>query len=207
MKHMKHDMILSPSGWRKVFASSGDEKDTFPDIGEKNRIIAALAADTFADYILAKRQTPAIILGIDTRPTGPQIADTMLRVFMARRIAVSYAGIIAAPEIMAYAHTADAFVYISASHNPIGHNGIKFGLNDGGVLSAEENASLIRAFEAKCDENNAGERITEVMSKCSEIDLARRQRFRGRTSCRNRTNSSPSCARSSRKTRSGSSAT
>lgn len=171
MKHMKHDMILSPSGWRKVFASSGDEKDTFPDIGEKNRIIAALAADTFADYILAKRQNPAIILGIDTRPTGPQIADTMLRVFMARRIAVSYAGIIAAPEIMAYAHTADAFVYISASHNPIGHNGIKFGLNDGGVLSAEENASLIRAFEAKCEENNAGERITEVMSKCSEIDL------------------------------------
>ena len=72
---------------------------------------------------------------MDTRPTGPAIAETMLRVFLAKKIAVSYTGIIASPEIMVYAHSADGFVYISASHNPIGYNGIKFGLNDGGVLN------------------------------------------------------------------------
>ena len=38
---------------------------------------------------------------------------------------------------MAASHRYDGFFYISASHNPIGHNGYKFGVN-GGVLSKEE---------------------------------------------------------------------
>lgn len=164
-------MILSASGWRKVFAESGDENDAFPDIGETNRTLAALAADTFADYILEKKQNPAVVLGIDTRPTGPQIAEIMIRVLMARKIAVSYAGIIAAPEIMAYSRTSDAFVYISASHNPIGHNGIKFGLNDGGVLGGEESKKLISAFEAKCSNDAACESVRETALKCSDADL------------------------------------
>ena len=168
---MKHNMILSASGWRKVFAESGDENDSFPTISEQDRILSSIAAEVFADFILDRKRTPSIILGIDTRPTGPQIAYAMLRIFMAKRIAVSYAGIIAAPEIMAYAHTADAFVYISASHNPIGHNGIKFGLNDGGVLKPEENARLIAEFEKRCDQIGIEEHIQELSEKCSDIDL------------------------------------
>jgi phosphoglucomutase len=41
---------------------------------------------------------------------------------------------------------AAGFIYVSASHNPIGHNGLKFGLTDGGVLQGVEMAALIRAF-------------------------------------------------------------
>ena len=168
---MEHDMILSASGWRKVFAESGDENDIFPDIGNRNRVIAALAAEAFSDYILDKIHSPSVILGIDSRPTGPQIAETMIRVLMAKKIAVSYTGIIAAPQIMAYAHTADAFVYISASHNPIGHNGIKFGLNDGSVLSAEENRKIAEIFKKKCALLNAEDHATNLMAKCPDNDL------------------------------------
>lgn len=164
-------MILSASGWRKVFASSGNENDSFPDIGDENRNLASIAANTFADYILEKKQNPIIILGIDTRPTGPLIADAMLRIFMARKIAVSYAGIIAAPEIMSYARTADGFVYVSASHNPIGYNGIKFGLNDGGVLNAEENTKLVAEFEKRCNSQNIVDETMELIKNCSDIDL------------------------------------
>ncbi|MBR4630832.1 MAG: phosphoglucomutase [Treponema sp.] len=164
-------MILSASGWRKVFAESGDENDNFPMISEDDKLIASIAASVFADFILDKKRNPAVILGIDTRPTGPQIADAMLRIFMAKKIAVSYAGIIAAPEIMAYAHTADGFVYISASHNPIGHNGIKFGLNDGGVLKPEENAKLIAEFEKRCAQDDIEEHMQELWQKCSDVDL------------------------------------
>ena len=164
-------MITSASGWRKVFAVSGDESDTTTDIGHDNTIIAALAADTFADYITKKSAIPSVILGIDTRPTGPQIADTVMRVLMARKIAVSYAGIIPAPEIMAYAHTADAFIYISASHNPIGHNGIKFGLNEGGVLDAKENAILVEAFNKKCNSEEAIANVQGLMESCQDEDL------------------------------------
>lgn len=168
---MEHNMITSASGWRKVFAESGEAEDTNGEIGETNRVIAALAAETFADYILSKKESPFIILGIDTRPTGPAIADTMLRVFTAKKIAVSYTGIIASPEIMVYAHTADAFVYISASHNPIGYNGIKFGLNDGGVLPGSENSKLVSEFEKKCARPDAEEYARQLTRSCSEVDL------------------------------------
>ena len=164
-------MITSASGWRKVFAESGDENDTNGEIGAKNRVIAALAAETIAEYILSKNKTPFIALGMDTRPTGPAIAEVMLRVFDAKKVAVSYVGIIASPEIMAYSHTVDAFVYISASHNPIGHNGIKFGLNDGGVLNATENAKLVSEFEKKCAREDAEEYATKLATAASDIDI------------------------------------
>lgn len=166
-----HDLITSASGWRKVFAASGDGADATPDIGDGNWLVAAVAAATFADYILSRTSNPFIVLGMDTRPTGRQIADAMLRVFMAKRIAVSYAGIIAAPEIMAYARTADAFVYISASHNPIGHNGIKFGLNDGGVLSAEENGRLVEDFGRRWASGAEREGVRELAARCPDVDL------------------------------------
>ena len=107
---MEHKMITSASGWRKVFAESGEKDDDNGEIGDLNRTIAALAAETFADYMLAQKKSPLIIVGMDTRPTGPAIAETMLRVFLAKKIAVSYTGIIASPEIMVYAHSADGFV-------------------------------------------------------------------------------------------------
>ena len=164
-------MITSASGWRKVFARSGNENDTNGEIGKENRLIAALAAETFSEYILSKNKSPMIVLGMDTRPTGPAITETMLRVFLAKKIAVSYTGIIASPEIMAFSRIMDGFVYISASHNPIGHNGIKFGLNDGGVLNARENAILVEQFQQKCHAENAEEHAETLINSCSEVDL------------------------------------
>jgi len=43
---------------------------------------------------------------------------------------------------------AAGFMYISASHNPIGYNGIKFGLTDGGLLPPDESAKLALAFRS-----------------------------------------------------------
>lgn len=165
-------MITSASGWRKVFAVSGDEQDITSDIGQDNRLIAALAADIFADYIISiSNNNPSIVLGMDTRPTGPAITDAMLRVFMARKIAVNYAGIIPAPEIMAYSRTVTGFVYISASHNPIGHNGIKFGLSNGGVLSGEQNKILVETFNKRIEDPQSLEKVQNLIDSCSDIDL------------------------------------
>lgn len=164
-------MITSASGWRKVFAASGNEQDTSTEIGKENTVLAALAAETFAQYILSKKGAPTVALGMDTRPTGRQICKTMLRVLIAKKISVSYTGIIASPEIMAYARTLDGFVYVSASHNPIGHNGIKFGLNDGGVLSASENALLAAEFQKKCEKDDAEEHAEKLIQNCPEADF------------------------------------
>jgi phosphoglucomutase len=143
-------MILSPSGWRGVFAR--DEESAEPEISAAHGVIVSAAALVFADYLKttgAPENSP-VIVGMDTRPTGPAIADVMIRSFLAAGRPVWFAFITAAPEIMAYARSrkgeAAGFVYISASHNPIGHNGLKFGLTDGGVLPGDKSAALIGEF-------------------------------------------------------------
>lgn len=166
-------MILSASGWRKVFAVSGEETDTTTEIGIENTCISVLSALVFSDYVKKRtgKRTPTIVLGIDTRPTGPEIANVMIRLLLKEKVVVRYVGVTAAPEIMVYSKLFDGFIYISASHNPIGHNGIKFGLNDGGVLNGKENALLVEEFKAKCSDEFALQNVSRLISVRSQSDL------------------------------------
>ncbi|MCQ2592907.1 MAG: phosphoglucomutase [Treponema sp.] len=170
---MEPNMILSASGWRKVFAISGNEQDTTPEISEESVAISVAAASVFFDYLVEKsnQQNPVIAVGIDARPTGPAIADAMLHTLVKKGAILQYSGVTAAPEIMAYSKKLDGFIYISASHNPVGHNGIKFGINDGGVLNGQENAKLVKTFtELLADEDKLKKEISEAYS-CSNTEL------------------------------------
>ncbi|GHT58035.1 phosphoglucomutase [Spirochaetia bacterium] len=145
-------MILSASGWRGIFA--GDEESRTNTISAAHELIAAAAAEVFAARLkeLSGAEPLSVIVGTDTRPTGPAIAEAVIAALLGCGCAVPYTGITAAPEIMAYARSlgnqAGGFIYISASHNPIGHNGLKFGFTDGGVISAGESAILIEKFRS-----------------------------------------------------------
>jgi len=161
-------LILSASGWRGVFGASDD--DMSEALSPAAAYVVARMADAFAHFLKGQssgaRGQSSIALGIDTRPTGPAIADVMARVFLARGLSVRYAFICAAPEIMAWTRRAgalpaghverlDAFCYISASHNPPGHNGVKFGLTDGGVLPGSDARTMIAALkEGVCTEGD-----------------------------------------------------
>ena len=159
-------MILSASGWRKVFAESGDGEDKSSSIGKTNECLCALIAETFAKYIKEKssKSHPVIAVGNDTRPTGKTIADVILKVLVHYGISINYLSTSSAPEIMAYAKDLDGFLYISASHNPVGHNGIKFGLNDGGVLPGSENSILVESLQSKCASSNAEDHALDIMT-------------------------------------------
>jgi phosphoglucomutase len=142
-------MILSASGWRGVFCPSGDEEGKNTEISPAHRVICGAAAHVFAEYL---GKSPLVLLGRDTRPTGKAIIESMVPILLSLGCEVRDAGITAAPEIMAWARSVETggracgFIYVSASHNPIGHNGIKFGLTDGGVLAADEAVKLIARF-------------------------------------------------------------
>ena len=170
---MKPDMILSASGWRKVFAISGDEQDHTTEINEQDKAICVAAASVFYDYIseLTNQEVPVIAVGIDARPTGPAMADAMLHTLVAKGAVVQYSGVTSAPEIMAYSKKLDGFIYISASHNPIGHNGIKFGTNNGGVLEAKENAKVTAAFLALCEDDAKLSALVKQAYECSSSAL------------------------------------
>jgi phosphoglucomutase len=156
-------MILSASGWRDIFAEDGEAESRLKKISGFHVFVSAAAASVFADFAGAKSANGAarIIVGRDTRPTGEAIAETVVRTLLAKGAGVLFCGVAAAPEIMAFARacgldgSADGFIYISASHNPIGYNGIKFGLTDGGVLDGTDAARLEKEFRALCSSEEA----------------------------------------------------
>ena len=166
-------MILSASGWRKVFAASGDEQDKNPHINDDDRKISVIAANVFFDYLSAVtgQETPVIALGIDARPTGPAIADAMIHALIKKGAIIQYSAVTSAPEIMAYAKKLDGFIYISASHNPVGHNGIKFGTNEGGVLNGTENAKLVKDFLERLSDDAGVEAAVKEAFTCTTFDL------------------------------------
>jgi phosphoglucomutase len=169
---MMEKMILSASGWRGVFALGGGEEDHTTEISKEHRIISAAAAFVFARYLLDSGKD-LVFVGADTRPTGKAVAQIIIPVLVSAGCRVRYAGIIAAPEIMAWTRDAGAggFIYISASHNPIGHNGIKFGLTDGGILPACENEKLIAKFRELINEERCAEKMEELISRAGAQQL------------------------------------
>jgi phosphomannomutase len=162
-------MILSASGWRKIFAASGNEEDNTNSITHTDAILIAFAALSLARHLgvpMAQASSidgtldklpsfgsaqKTVLVGLDSRPTGQILGDIVCRILTALGVTVRYLFICAAPEIMAdcnlFPEEADAFFYISASHNPVGHNGIKFG-KQGGVYTGRESDQLAQTFRS-----------------------------------------------------------
>ena len=159
-------MILSASGWRKVFAESGNEEDKSEKIGSLNEKLTAIIAETFTQYVIkkSKKKSPQIVLARDTRPTGETICRIMLKVFCHYGVKVQYLAAASAPEIMAYSKKFNGFCYVSASHNPVGHNGFKFGLSEGGVINAGEAKILAEDFKKRLEADNCESHAEEIMS-------------------------------------------
>lgn len=146
VRKANEDFIVSASGWRKVFSDGGPESFS-PAVGTADSLMAKAVG-----LALARNMKPGerVLVGTDTRPTGPVLADLVMTVFARCGLEVCYLGISAAPEIMAFSHRGfDRFFYISASHNPVGHNGFKFG-SDGGVFDKQRSEDIVKAFRAIC---------------------------------------------------------
>ncbi|MBS1820386.1 MAG: phosphoglucosamine mutase, partial [Acidobacteria bacterium] len=77
--------------------------------------------------------SPRVLLGMDTRESGPQIAATLTAGLKAGGATVESAGVITTPAIAHLTHTHGfaAGIVISASHNPWQDNGIKIFGPDG----------------------------------------------------------------------------
>lgn len=137
------NFILSASGWRKVFDVDG-EFGKSGKVSKPDGFLTFLICKSFENFLLAKGKKQ-VLVGRDTRPTGVVLESIAKNAFI--EVEPKLAGVVAAPEIMAHSKkSAIPFIYFSASHNPIGHNGVKFGLSDGGVLAGEDISTLINIF-------------------------------------------------------------
>src|SRR6266852_4371798 len=84
-------------------------------------------------------RAPRILIGRDTRESGPQIEQALARGAQAAGATVQSAGVITTPGVAYITRTAsfDAGVVISASHNPYQDNGIKVFSPSGRKLADE----------------------------------------------------------------------
>jgi len=92
-------------------------------------------------YVLTKEQEhqPTIIVGCDTRISGGMLASALMSGICSVGANAIFVGVMPTPAIayLTRKHKVDAGVVISASHNPMEFNGIKFFNGDGYKLSDE----------------------------------------------------------------------
>ena len=152
-------MILSASGWRAVFAADGDENSMRTDLSRAGELVCTAVAMSFASNFGLKKGD-RILLASDSRPTGKALCSVVYRTLEHLGLKVCYAGICSAPETMAESAYGgyQAFFYISASHNPAGHNGFKFG-RDGGVFSKADITPAIEKMKELANQQELVEKV------------------------------------------------
>ena len=92
-------------------------------------------------YVLTreKEHQPTLIVGCDTRISGGMLANALMAGICSVGANAIFAGVLPTPAVayLTRRHKVDAGVVISASHNPMEFNGIKFFNGDGYKLSDE----------------------------------------------------------------------
>ncbi|NLG80607.1 MAG: phosphoglucosamine mutase [Firmicutes bacterium] len=94
----------------------------------------------------AKNGAPAIVIGRDTRLSGDMLEAALAAGMMSAGARVLRVGVVPTPGVAYLVRDlgADAGAVISASHNPVEYNGIKFFSRDGFKLSDEEEEEIER---------------------------------------------------------------
>ncbi|MGH9407396.1 MAG: phosphoglucosamine mutase [Terriglobia bacterium] len=121
--------LFGTDGVRGIAGRYPLDHDTVVRLG--GALGAVLAVETAS-------RTPQVVLGRDTRESGPEIVRALAAGLRAAGADVAYAGVITTPGIsfLARHHGFAAGVMVSASHNPFRDNGIKV-FSGGGVKLAE----------------------------------------------------------------------
>lgn len=173
--------IASASGIRQIFDSThGDEATDYVDgtgteITDAAKVHVATVVDCFVELLnevaangsAPKQPRPTVVVAIDSRHTGPAIADVVIRVLAFHGVSVKYTFITPVTEVAVYSReVSDGFIYVSSSHNPRGYNGLKLGLNDGRVLPRHLALPFIEEYQARLRD---GENTQAVIHKINSV--------------------------------------
>ena len=137
-------------------------------------------------YVLTKEQEhqPTIIVGCDTRISGGMLASALMAGICSVGANAIYVGVVPTPAIayLTRKHKVDAGVVISASHNPMEFNGIKFFNKLSDALEDEIEALIHSNMDGVTLPTGSGvgridyrfdlkDEYVEFMKKCVPVDL------------------------------------
>ena len=104
-------------------------------------------------YVLTKdaKDKPKVLIGRDTRISGEMLEGALVAGLLSIGAEVMRLGVISTPGVayLSRVMNADAGVMISASHNPVQDNGIKFFGPDGFKLTDEQEAEIEALLDAE----------------------------------------------------------
>lgn len=98
----------------------------------------------FATLLKGHRDSPLVVVGRDSRISGPWITSVAEGVLASLGCTVFQCGIVSTPtvQLLVQQHKADGGLIITSSHNPVEWNGLKFVDGDGLFLSPSKCAQL-----------------------------------------------------------------
>lgn len=138
---------------KRLFGTDGvrgvANKELTPDL--------ALALGRAAGFVLA-RDGGDVVVGRDTRLSGPMLEAALVAGLCSAGVNSALAGIIPTPAIafLTVDHGARAGAVISASHNPVPDNGIKFFSDEGIKISGNQEEMIESAMAAEAPELPTG---------------------------------------------------
>ncbi|RAV15289.1 phosphoglucosamine mutase [Paenibacillus contaminans] len=106
-------------------------------------------------YVLTgQAKQPKVVIGRDTRISGPMLEAALVAGLLSIGADVIRLGVVSTPAVAYLTRKlgADAGVMISASHNPVQDNGIKFFGGDGFKLLDDKELEIERLLDAESDE-------------------------------------------------------
>lgn len=110
----------------------------------------------YGGYVLTKEhnERPKVLIGRDTRISGHMLEGALVAGLLSIGVEVMRLGVISTPGVafLTKALSAQAGVMISASHNPVEDNGIKFFGPDGFKLTDEQEEEIEKYLEMEQDE-------------------------------------------------------
>jgi phosphomannomutase len=135
----------------------------------------------------------SVVIGRDSRQSGPEIQQAITEGLLETGVNVTSLGIVSTPGValMTSKLNADGGVIVTASHNPVQYNGIKFLQPTGTGLTAEDAMKLKSIWEARQfttvaddargtesrDDTAEQHHIDDVLAIC-DTELIAKQRFK-----------------------------
>lgn len=136
---------LTVSGYRGIWGDTLNEQITFE--------FGLAFAKAIKNSVNNKKKL-RVIIGQDARKTGKKMLIALASAFKKEGIEIDYAGIIPTPSVILLINklSYDGGILITASHNPIEYNGIKF-LNNKGMFLGQDKISEIENIKKNLTKN------------------------------------------------------
>ncbi|MDA1313175.1 MAG: phosphoglucosamine mutase [Acidobacteria bacterium] len=116
-----------------------------PPLDDRTVFAVGLA---LGESLRAQDEQSNVLIGMDTRQSGPKIAGLLAAGLLARNVPARFAGVISTPGVAYLTRSGEfsAGIMISASHNPFRDNGIKVFGSSGAKLDDAREATLETAI-------------------------------------------------------------